>query len=601
MGNLTKQQKAAITRKHNKENKLKEIAKDTGLTKKQINDTFLKEWSWEKMQHIFRKVWWDILAYARDNDLELRNIVAIMGKDTRKTTVWTIFLWFLMKEYPYLNGFLLRDTIDKATSQLKMQVRKSAELVNNEYGIKGFQDKVMEAGNDFYLVRDKNSKSNQKIELLSFDKIISLGGFTTNNGKSAVFIYDELQNPNSAGGNIINQKQFIANYKFIEKKNRGIEITTKEELVKKGLDIMPKWIPRHIFLSNRYVGSHPLNLFAEAHLPYYDHDVNGKLEKGVRSWMLEDPLNNNFIGKYFGKKDMQKGWEDLWGTMIIYGGPLCNELLRMDKEWEEEQMFLIERGLQEDLAYIIGDLFEGHDNSDKAYFYNRKDKITEDEFKANYAPYVEAVRIAVDVDYSRQIVMGAKYRAKKFKDAKDYGKIPIWRTIRDKFEKIKCYGEDETGRNTEMYIKQLYSKILEYCMRIHKLMPHIKKVKLIIDKNAIPARFNFGEYQNPFWIAHNAKFKLLWKIVDRPGEIDTMQDTGYVIDIEHPSIEELHQAYQFAKTVETTEKKDAQRMERANDPLIDIMNTDEYGLYDDKTFHAHNNFATKKLGGKNDW
>lgn len=559
------------------------LEEDTGI---KASETMFADWTWEKMRFIFREVWWEILEYAKDNDLELRNVVAITGKDTRKTTVWIIFLWFLMVQYPFLNGFLLRDTILKAKTQMKMQIRKGIGLINNEYAVEGFNEKAQETYDGFYLVRDKASKSNQKIELLSFDSIIELGGFTTSNGQPAIFIYDELQNPNSSTKTVITPNQFLANYKFLEEKNRAIEISTGNTL--------PKWIPRHIFLSNRYVGAHALNLFAEAHFKYYDYltDEN-KIAKGVKSWMIEDPMNNNFICKYFGKEDMKEGWEDFWGTMIVYAGKLSNEILRKDKEWEAEQLKLIERGKPDDLARVIGDLFEGYDGNDKTYEYTRKDKITLKEFKSNYADHVDRVNIAIDVDFSRQITIGAKYYL-----SKQVGDHKIYRCVRDKIVKIKCEGKlSGDGAKTQMVLKRTYDTLLEYCVRIVDLIPHIQKVKLIFDDNyeTIVGRFNFGDFKSAYWRAIKVDFKKKWNLTRRPKVIDEMQDTGFIVDLDEPSLIELHEAYSVSK------KDGAKRMEKDNDPLIDLYNTDEYGVYDAKPLLALNNRSTRLMGGKNEW
>lgn len=579
-----------ILNKKTKTNWQKEFTKDTGIN---VNDTPFIKWPWEKMQFIFRKYWWSIFEHVKKNDYTLNNIVAITGKDTRKTTVFVIFIWFLMVEYPWLNAFMLRDTLDKAVSEMRKQLRKGVMLATNEYDI-DLSSYTAESNDGFYLVRDNMEKNNQKIELMSFDKMVEIGGFTTNNGYPAICLYDELQNPQSAHKEIMTDNQWLANYKFVNEKLRALEIATKKEL--------PKWVPRNIFTSNRYVGVYPLNTFAELHLPYYDQidEETGKEVKGVKSWMLEDPLNNNFIFQYFGKEDMKPGWEDMWGTVIVYASKLSNDILRADKEWEAEQLRLIERGNEDDLARVIGDLFEGYEGMEQTYFYTRKEEIDLDTFKQKYAKHVDKVRISVDLDYSRQIVLSAKYDCRKDIFANNQV-ATIYRLIRDKIVKIKCNGVDDNGRRTAIYLKQLWKAIVKYCVEINKLMPHIKKIRIIIDdkKANVVKDFNFGQYKNKFWVASKVNFDQKWKIMKRPKVIDDMQDSGFIIDIKHPTNKELHMAYKGS--IIDPNKKKKQRLEKANDPTIDLINVDEYGVYDSITRMAFNNRSTRLLGGKNEW
>lgn len=543
----------------------------------------------EKMYAICGELWEEVIRYGESRNLEVKNIVAIMGKDTRKTTVFVIFMWFIMSYYDKINGFLLRDTIDKATTQMRMQLRKSAALIANEYGIEGFQEYAKESSDGFYLVRDKDSKANQKIELLSFDSIIELGGFTTSNGFPAVFIYDELQNPNSAHKEIQSKEEFLANYKFIDSKNEGIEISTDYEL--------PKWMPRHYFLSNRYVGDHPLNLFAEEHFPYYSHqDENGNEVKGVRDWMLEDPLNNNFVVHYVGDDNVKPEWEDFSKTLIVYGSKLSNHILRKSEEWTKKQLALIERGNEEDLAVIIGDLYEGYENGDNAYSYSRKEKITREVFEKEYAPYAEGITIAVDLDFSRQIRIRPKYHLKKNK-----GGVNIYRTIREKAYMIKCNGVSDDGFITEQYFKSTVAHLKDICDYIRKTMPQIPKVKIIMDdkKAQWVGRFNFGDAQNRFWSAMKVNFDQKWHIALRPQVMDEMQDTGFIIDIEDYSNNIFHEKIKNVKIKEGSNPK--KREEKDRDEFIDDINADEYGIYFEQTKMAYNNRATRLLGGKNDW
>lgn len=534
-----------------------------------LSSNELVDWSEEKMDFIFGKCWKEMFDYVKENDLELNNIVAITGKDTRKTTVFTMFMWWLMNRFDKLNAFVLRDTILKSQSQMRMQLRKSATISENEYGISGLLDNIQESTDGVYLVRDKFSKQNQKVEMLSFDSIIELGGFTTNNGYPAIFIYDELQNPNSINKEMITKQQFLANYKFISSKNRATEIATGYKI--------PKWIPRNIFLSNRYIGKYPLNEFAETFLPFYDVEKeDGSITEGVRTWMLKDPMENNFICKYVSQDEADnEGWTELGKTMIVYASKLSNHILRLDKEWEEEQRKLIARGNSEDLAVIIGDLFEGYISARNTYFYTRKEKVDENKFIESYASGIKNVFLCLDLDFSRQIVLNAKYY---------YENGNEFKVFRDKFDTIKCNGVSKDGAKTEMYLRQTYEAIVMYCVRIKKLMPHIKEVRIIMDdkKAQWVGRFNVGEYANNFWKAQKVDFDQIWKITQRPIDIDFLQDNGVVVDISHPSIDRFHRYIEnsFAEPKSSGDNKIIyKRIEKANDETIDFINVDEYGLY----------------------
>lgn len=528
----------------------------------------LLSWSEEKMDYIFGECWKEIISYAKENNITVKNLIAITGKDTRKTTVWIIFKWWLMNRYPYLNGFLLRDTIVKAKSQMRMQLIKAASLIDKEYGITGFEKFIYDGSEGLFLVRDKISKTNQKVELLSFDSIVELGGFTTNNGGPAIFIYDELQNPNSKNKDIISKDQFIANYKFIADKNEGIEISTNQ--------ILPSYIPRHYFLSNRYIDNHPLNLFAEEHLPFYDYeDANGNLVKGVKSWMLEDPLNNNFICMFITKENVRKGWEDLADTCLVYASKFSNMILRANKEWEQKQINLIARGREEDLAVIIGDLFEGYESERPTYFYTRKEKISQENFTYKVAPFVEKVFLCMDLDFSRQIVMSAKYITNENGSTKIY---------RDKIVVIKCDGVSPDGAKTEAYLSRTYNEVIKYCVRIKNLIPKTNKVSILMDdkKAQWVGRFNQGVYANNFYTASKITFDQTWPIAERPKDIDFLQDTGSIVDIEHPSLDALHRymSGSFSEPVSSKSGKITyKRIEKANDGTIDFINQDEYPMY----------------------
>lgn len=567
--NLAKQLQEKMREKESKANNeqtfKEKIQKDTGIN---IDETLLKDFNEEKMDEIFGECWGGVLRHAKENKLKMKNLVAITGKDTRKTTVFIIFMWWLMNKYKFLNAFVLRDTLLKSQSQMRMQVIKGANLIQDEYGISGFNETIYQTNDGIYFLRDRNSKRNQKIEMLSFDSIIELGGFTTSNGKSAIFIYDELQNPNSINKEVLTKEQFLANYKFIDSKNEGIEISTGEKL--------PDYIPRHYFLSNRYIGNYPLNIFAEAHFPFYDEELeNGKTQEGVKSWMLKDPMNNNFVGKFVGEGEAKEGWEDFENTMIIYASKLSNQILLANKEWKEKQLKLIEKGNKEDLAVIIGDLFEGYVSARNTYFYSKISEISEEEFIKTHAKGINKVFLALDLDFSRQIVMGAKYY---------YGEGKEFKIFRDKFTILKCNGVSSDGAKTEKYLHQTWEAILRYCLRIKQMMPQIQQVQLLIDdkKAQWVGRFNQGQYANNFYKASKITFDQEWKITKRPKDIDMLQDTGTIIDIKHPSIDKLHrymkESYAEPKSGNDT-KIIFKRIEKANDERIDIINVDEYGAY----------------------
>ena len=565
----------------------KRLEQETGTT---TQETIFEGFTYEKMWEVCGESWTDVIKFGEENDVEVKNIVAIMGKDTRKTTVFVIFMWFVMTYYDKMNGFLLRDTIDKATTQMRMQLRKAAALITNEYGIDGFVENTKESSDGFYLVRDAKRKDNQKIELLSFDSIVEMGGFTTSNGFPAIFVYDELQNPNSAKKAIQAPETFLANYKFIDSKNEAIELSTDYA--------MPKWIPRHYFLSNRYIGDHPLNLFAEAHFPFYDQiEDDGTLTQGAKSWMLEDPLNNNFIAHYVGEDNVKEEWEDFAKTLIIYGSKLSNYLLRKSKEWEDKQIKLIERGKEEDLAVIVGDLYEGYEESEKAYHYTRKDKITREVFETNYAPYATAAYISVDLDFTRQIRFRPKYALTK---DKGFG-LKIHRFIREKAYKIDCKGLSNDGRLTWEYQKRANKIIEEITEYINKTMPQIRKVQILFDDNSAnwPKDFNYGEFKSNKWSAAKMHFKNKWPIPKRPSDMDQAQDSGFMIDIEEHTNTFLHQGLKNVIIKEGS--KPSIRVEKTRDAFVDDMNSDEYPLYLQLPRMAANNRTTRLLGGKNEW
>ena len=572
----------------------KAAAKFGKISVADINKTPLVDWSWERMQEIFGKKWYSILKYCKDKGLKLQNIVAITAKDTRKTTVWVCFLWFLLNNYWFLNAFLLRDTIDKSTTEMRQQLNKAVNIVSNEYGITELPNFVKSSGNSFYFVRDENVKTNQQIRLASFDSIQNLGGFTTNNGYTAICIHDELQNRNTGLKPTISAKDFIANYKFIDEKLENIENTSKLKL--------PDWVPRHVFLSNRFVSDFPLNVFAEEHFPYYDQYVDGKIKNGVEWWMLKDPFKNNFIFSYVSKEDAKEGWKDLGNTMIVYANTLSNEFLTDNKEYVSRVLERIERGQDEDIAYYLGGEFTGYGAQKPAYYYSRIDKISLAEFQAVYAEYVTNIRIAIDLDFSRQIVFSAKYDVSK----ESPEEIKMYRVIRDRRETIMCSGLDATGAKTEKYLKELHKRITAYVERIRKIIPHKHKITLIIDdkKAMVPARFNFGEFKSDDYVAVKVEFDKVWKRSERPAVIDEAQDTGFIIDIDDPSNTDLHTSYKRAKLNDNAEKGKAVRIERDSDPNVDIWNQDEYGLYHSIGFLSYNTYATRRLmevGQENDW
>ncbi|NQZ29595.1 MAG: hypothetical protein HRT98_04390 [Mycoplasmatales bacterium] len=577
-----------------KSNWKKRMASATGIDPEALDFDF----DYEDLKLIC-DIWYEVLTFGKGKeeieDIEIKNIVAIMGKDTRKTTVWMIILWFLLYEYEWLNGFVLRDTIDKAANDMKLQIRKAADLITNEYNTPGFSEATQEAGTAFFFVRDKERRDNQKIELVSFDSIVQKGGFTTNNGKPAIFVYDELQNPNSKNKEPISKATFLANYKFIDKKNNGIEITTGNKL--------PKWMARHIFLSNRYVSGHPLNEFSELHFPFYDSiNDNGDIKRGVKTWMLKDPEKNNFIVSLITEDKIKEGWEDFKNTLIVYGGPLSNILLTKDKDWKKDALAKIRRGKSEDLAYFIGDLYEGYENGDKAYHYTRKDKIDRNVFHTDYAPYATHVSIGIDIDYNRQIRIRPKYFCKKsvFLESK-LKEVFKYRAVREKASKITCNGISRDGAKTERYYQETLNKIIEITKYINKWMPNVKVIKILFDEPFAnwSGRINAHLRKDKKWIAYKVDFKQAWPIKKRPAVIDEMQDTGFLIDIDDFTNTALHNIYQI--TMLDPKAQDKVRYEYSKDPNIDDINSDEYPLREAQVDCFNNILTTNKLGGKNEW
>lgn len=544
----------------------------------------------EKFREAVGDDWYQVFNYHKDNGVKVKNVVAVMAKSTQKTKVAKKWQLHKMCQHKWLNAIDTRSTLDLKGDMMK-HWRDVSRFLMLEQKLTWVPEKMMEASDSNYLVRESGRKDNQQMQFLSFNKLLQMGGYTTNTGNGVVFHHDELSDPSDAlKGREMDEDEFVATYKLIDEKNEEMMISTGNRLDPNE--------PRHFFTQNRYNSNDPLTKFCEAHFPWHDafNEETGVITPGVKTWMLKDPENNNFIVHYVEKA--LPGFDSIFDhTLIVYGNKFSNKHLTKDEEWVQRQRDLIEKGRPEDLAIIIGDLFEGYHGLKSAYHYSRKEKITLEEFYKDYAPHVTDVRIAIDLDFSRQIVISPKYSCAK--------PLPngtkIYRCVRDRFYRVACHGVSDDGFTTEQYFKQTKAQLDSICKEIREKMPHIKKINLIFDdkKAQWVGRYNYGDASSPFWNAQKVNFDQTWRIKERPAVIDEMQDSGYIIDINHPTNSNLHLIL-ARMTLGENSKKD-QRIEKSNDDGVDFMNADEYGLYSDRVKLAFNHRATKKLGGENNW
>lgn len=547
----------------------------------------------EKLRKAIGESWYKALFYGRDNNVRVDNIVAITSKDTMKTSVSFYFLMWAMANYDWANAFVLRDTIKNSSNEQKTHIRNTLERIEKEHNMPEVSSLFEESNNAYYLVRDKKSKRNQKMTLTSFEDMVRVGGFSTSNSKPGIFFYDELQNPNSSLTKLKDEDAFLADFKFINGKNFNNILATKVDF--------PKWLPKNLFMSNRYVADHALNKFAEECFPFEDKILDdGSVSTGIMTKMLTDPAKYNFFVKYIGEDNCPEKWWDFKYTLILYANQLSHPIFRLNEEWRNEKLDLIKRGKPEDLAMIVGALYEGIEHNKKAYNYKRITKIKQEEFDKYYKPYAIRYVTTMDLDFSRQIIFRTFVVCCKYICG-----IPIYRVVRYKKNKISCKGVGKDGANTYDYYlqtKEIMTKIkaeLDTFLKDKKIDLHV----FIDDKQGQwVGQLNYGEFQRGDIKFFKIDFDRAVPIVKRPAMTDQMQDNGFLVDIESPHNDTLHKYYQTT-TIDQSSVV-GKRLERDNDQKIDDINTDEYAQIKLYAYFIWDTLSTSKLaklGVKNEW
>lgn len=526
----------------------------------------------ETLEKALGPYWYQVLKEAER--VGAINVLAITSKSLRKTAVVKFIQHYLLAKHEWLNTMDLRRTKDLSSSVLIQSHIDAMSYWATEYGVPWLREVIQQAAYQMYFVRDKKRKDNQELEFSSFDAMRKVGGFT----KPYIFHWEELVDPDSKGS-APDKDAFFYTYNLVKGKNR-------ENFLAKSKMRVYNTTPTHWFTMNRWDTDHPLIQFAETHAPW----------EQVKTWMLDDPENNNFFMHYVEKAE--EGWESLNKTLIVYGSKLANHLMVQDEDWKSEQLALIESKDPQALGTVLGDVFEGTATSLNAYHYTRKDTVTREEFIKHYSKHVTKAYISVDLDFSRQIRIRPKYAVSKSADV--FGN-KIHRLVRDRAYAIKCGGVSKDGALTEMYFKQTKAMMEKICKQIREEMPHLSRVFILFDdkKAQWVGRFNFGDAKNPFWSANKVTFDQIWKIKERPKTMDEAQDTGFMVDIEHATNENLHK---YLKRIIINESKvSKQRLEKDRDEMVDDMNADEYPLFLEKGKMAMNNKTTRVLGGNNVW
>lgn len=500
------------------------------------------------------------------------NILAITSKSARKTAIVKFIQHYLLARHKWLQAKDLRRTKDVSSTELIKAHLSAISFWANEYGLPWIQETITQSATAMFFVRDPKRKDNQKIEFSSFDAMKAVGGFTS----PYVLHWEELVDPDSKG-QAPDRDTFLYTYNLVNDKN-------KENFIAQGHG--EYLFPTHWFTMNRWDTDHPLIEFAEEHCPW----------EPVKQWMLEDPVENSAFMHFV--DEANHPWEALNKTLIVYMNKLSNHILIQNEEWKERQLKLIATGIPEHLGTVLGDVFEGTKQSLNAYHYTRRDKVAREIFLKDYAPYVNKIYISIDLDFSRQIRIRPKYAA-----SKPFVGGAQKRLIREKPYSLKCDGVSKDGAKTEFYLKQTNALLERILKQIREEMPHIRRIHLLFDdkKAQWVGRFNYSDMANPMWFANKVDFDQKWPIKDRPKTFDEAQDTGFLIDIEHPSNEILHKYLKKVIIDETTHSKTKmkikKRLEKDRDEMVDDMNADEYPIYLERANMALNNRATRILGG----
>lgn len=524
-------------------------------------------------------VWTEVLKKAIE--VGATNILAITSKSLRKTAIVKFVQHYLLSRHQWLDAQDLRRTKDQSSSVLIKSHLDALTFWATEYNLPWLREVIQQASFKMYFVRDKKRKDNQEIEFSSFEAMRKIGGFT----KAYVFHWEELVDPDSKG-QAPTIDEFMYTYNLVREKN-------EENFRAKGQMDVYRNTPTNFFTMNRWDTDHPLVEFAERHAPW----------QPVKEWMLEDPENNNFFMHYVDEVGEEDEFYGLGKTLIVYGSKLANHIFAKDEEWKRKQISLIETGVPSILGTVLGDVFEGTTSVEKAYHYNTVNTVSRDEFKESYAKNATKAYISIDLDFSRQIRIRPKYLV-----SKQFVGGNISRFIRDRAYRIKCNGVSSDGASTEFYFQETKKKLMEICKQIREEMPHLTRVHLLFDdkKAQWVGRFNFGDAKNPYWIARKVDFDQKWRIYERPKTMDLAQDTGFMVDIEHETNDNLHKYLKnviIDKGSQTNDKKiqKKKRLEKDRDAMVDDMNSDEYPLYLERASMALNIKATRLLSGENKW
>lgn len=494
--------------------------------------------------------YWEMVLNWRKHhpDQPVVNIIALMGKSTRKSTVFAADVIKRISRESYLYGVGARDTDDRSKSELDELFMNTKNIMVNELNLDFLEEVFIKGTNTWWFVKDSKRKDNKNIELTSFEKIIKKGGFI----KPVISLWDELVNPDATENEIPGKEEFLHNLKLINSKNR-------ENFLAAGADY--KAFATNLFAMNRWSPNHPLVMFAEEHFPYNE----------IEEEFLKDPMNNNFAVKYVGKAN--DGWKALNETLIVYGTKFSNDMIANDESLVDQLLEDLENGSQGDRGIILGSEFEGVSSPNKVYQF-----AAEDWYMHSLLPKKpHKIAYSVDYDYNQEISF-LKHNLMVFDEEEvieEFGH-KVYAIITEPVNPLITKNMHQNGKG--VFVEEwIVDKMKSY---VEEGNYEIPVVHAYHDNDQATTIDNYNhEKRHNLKATHNIHSKKptkhgFWDIEPRVKFMNDAVPKGFVSLIDNPAAKRLKREFYICK-VEPGKKS---RDERPGKQMLNIINTLEYGV-----------------------